>query len=383
MYELADYLAMLEDRVRTPAYLEAMARTIRPGDRVLELGTGFGFFAVHACRLGASHVVAVEPNDAVAHARAVAAANGCADRITFVQGLAEHLALDARADVLVEDLRGVSPLHGARLDVLRDAAARLLRPGARRVPQADELVIAPAELPHDLGALGATAPTVLDGIDVAPVRAMLRRSVHRTRAEASALLAEGRPWARLDLAALPEGDPEGRATFRIARDGTLAGFVSWFATTLATGVGYDTGPATGRTVYDRGFLPLEAPFPVRAGDEVTVQVRTRFDGVDYVWVWDVESLDASGGVAWQRGSNLASRAMSAARRARRAASHVPARSVAVERTARLLGLVDGARTLEAIAAALREADPAAHGTAAEALRWAGERLARIDDEPGP
>lgn len=381
MYELDDYLAMVEDGVRTPAYLEAMARTIRPGDRVLELGTGFGYFAVHACRLGASHVIAVEPNDAVAHARAVAEANGCADRITFVQGFAERLALPDRADVLVEDLRGISPLHGARLDVLRDAKARLLVPGARRVPLRDELLIAPSEVPGDLGRLAVEAPTVVHGIDVSAVRALLRQSVHRTRADATALLAEGAVWARLDLGALPDTDPRGGATFTIARDGTLAGLVSWFATTLADGVAYDTGPSSGRTVYDRAFLPLESPLAVHAGDEVQVEVRTRFDGGDYVWVWDVLLRRAAGGEARQRGSNLASRAMSAARRARRAAEHVPARSATVVRAERLLSLVDGARSLDAIAEALRQAEPGAFAAPQEALRWAGEHLARLDEGP--
>ena len=37
MYDLGDYLAMVDDERRTRAYLAAMARVIRPGDVVLEL----------------------------------------------------------------------------------------------------------------------------------------------------------------------------------------------------------------------------------------------------------------------------------------------------------------------------------------------------------
>lgn len=382
MYEIDDYLAMVEDPVRTPAYLAAMAVTIRPGDRVLEIGTGFGYFAVHACRLGAAHVWAVEPNDAVAHGRALAAANGCADRITFVQGFAERLSLAERADVLVEDLRGTSPLHGSRLAVLRDARDRLLVPDARRVPLRDALLLAPSELPEDLARLAPAAPAAPHGISVAPIRALLPHAVHRTRAGADALLAGGAVWARLDYADLPDADPAGDAEFTVERDGMLAGFVSWFETTLAPGIGFDTGPAAGRTVYDRGFLPLGDPVAVRTGDRVTVRVRTRFDGTEYVWAWDTEVHYAAGGVERRRCSNLLTRAISALRRSRRSAEHVPARTAEVESLATLLGAVDGATPLAEIARVLRGAHPDAFASEQDALRWAGELLARLDEESG-
>jgi len=382
MYEIDDYLAMVEDAVRTPAYLAAMAVTIRPGDRVLEIGTGFGYFAVHACRLGAAHVWAVEPNDAVAHGRALAEANGCADRITFVQGFSERLTLPERADVLVEDLRGISPLHGSRLAVLRDARDRLLASAARRVPLRDLLFLAPAELPADLARLAPDAPPAPHGISVAPIRALLPHAVHRTRAEADVLLASGAEWARLDYVDLPDADPAGEAVWTVERDGTLAGFVSWFATTLAPGIGFDTGPSAGRTVYDRGFLPLGEPIAVRAGDRASVRVRTRFDGTEYVWAWDTEVQHAAGGVERRRNSNLLTRAISGLRRARRSADHVPARSAEVAALATLMQAVDGATPLSTVARSLRATHPDVFGSEQEALRWAGELLARLGEESG-
>src|SRR5262245_12036809 len=229
MYELDDYLAMVSDRLRTPPYLAAMSQVIRAGDRVLDLGTGFGFFAVHACRAGAAHVWAIEPNDAIGLGRAVAEANGVADRITFMQGWSSSLTLPQRADVLVEDLRGISPLHGERIAVLRDARDRLLVPDARRVPVADELFAAPAELPGDLDAFDpgeAGATRAIDGIVVGPVQRRLSETIHRTNGGPEVQLAAGRPWARLDLAMLDADDPSGTVDWRVERDGRLAGLLS-------------------------------------------------------------------------------------------------------------------------------------------------------------
>lgn len=381
MYELDDYLAMVTDRLRTPAYLDAMRAVIRPGDRVLDLGTGFGFFAVHACRLGAAHVSAVEPNDAIALGRAVAEANGCADRITFIQDWSERVHLAQRADVLIEDLRGISPLHGTRFEVLRDARSRLLVDAARRVPLADELLVAPAELPDDLARFDADAPDEIDGVRIAPVRERLRDAVLRTRGGADSLLADGAIWARVDLAAPPSGGLSGTVEFRSQRAGRLHGLLSWFRATLAPGISFETHPSGPRSVYDRAFLPLPTPVAILEGDRIITGIRTRSDGVDHVWVWEVQVERAGIVVAKQRGANLASRARSAARRALRASDHQPARTDAIELLASLTAAVDGVARLDAIAATLHARHPEMFRSEQEALRWAGDRLGRLAEEP--
>jgi hypothetical protein len=119
---------------------------------------------------------------------------------------------------------------------------------------------------------------------------------------------------------------------------------------------------------------------VRTGDHVSAEVRTRFDGSEYVWVWDV-TVRRAAGVERRRGSNLATRAISAARRARRAAAHVPERTAAVERLDTLAGAVDGVRSLDEISRRLRAAHGAHFADDRAALRWAGDQLARLDEEP--
>src|SRR5262245_46851914 len=139
MYSLFGYAQMIADRVRTDAYASALRRVLRPGGVCLDLGTGTGFFAVLACRLGARKVIAVEPNDAIHVARQVAAANGCAERITFIQDLSTRVQLTERADVIVSDLRGILPMMGHHLPNLIDARSRLLAPGGALIPQSDTL----------------------------------------------------------------------------------------------------------------------------------------------------------------------------------------------------------------------------------------------------
>ena len=109
-YSLSGYASMLSDPIRVEAYEAALREAITPGCTVLEIGTGPGFFAVLACRMGAGLVHAVEPDDTIEVARELAEANGVADRIVFHQEMSTRVDIDDPADVLFSDLRGVLPL---------------------------------------------------------------------------------------------------------------------------------------------------------------------------------------------------------------------------------------------------------------------------------
>lgn len=67
--------------------LAALEAHLRPGMRVLDVGTGSGILAIAAVLLGAPHVDAIDIDaEAVEVARANVARNGCADRIALAAG---------------------------------------------------------------------------------------------------------------------------------------------------------------------------------------------------------------------------------------------------------------------------------------------------------
>jgi hypothetical protein len=65
VYSVSAYGRMIADKVRVAAYTEALKRAITPGCTVLDIGTGTGFFAMLACRMGAARVYAIEPDDVI------------------------------------------------------------------------------------------------------------------------------------------------------------------------------------------------------------------------------------------------------------------------------------------------------------------------------
>jgi len=170
-----DHARMLHDRRRTGDYLAAIAAAVRPGDVVLDLGTGSGVLAVAAARAGARRVYAIEATDIADVAERVFAANGVADRVTLIRGWSKQIELPERADVLVAELIGNDPFEEELLETTIDARERLLAPGARLVPDGLTVFVRPLLMPEADVGLHAVGRAAVDswkhayGIDFEPL----------------------------------------------------------------------------------------------------------------------------------------------------------------------------------------------------------------------
>jgi protein arginine N-methyltransferase 1 len=286
MYTLSGYSSMIADRVRTDAYALALRKAIRPGCVCLDIGTGTGFFAVLACHLGARKVIAVEPDDAVQVAREVAAANGCAERITFLQDLSTRIHLEERADVIVSDLRGVLPLLGNHLPSLNDARHRLLAPGGALIPRKDILWAAVVEAPKEYARAVPLGDECVHGVNMEAARSRIVNSWHKTHLKPENLLAAPCSWAALDYTNLEGANIRGEATWTVERPGMGHGLLLWFDAALFQGVGFSNAPGQPELIYGQGFFPWVHPVPLEAGDVVEVTLRADLVGTDYVWGWD-------------------------------------------------------------------------------------------------
>jgi protein arginine N-methyltransferase 1 len=285
MYSLRDYDAMFADPVRTRAYLEAITATVRPGDVVVEIGTGVGYFAVAAARAGARHVYAIEIDRIADVARQVVRDNGVELQVTVLHGDALTLTLPERGTVFLDDLRGVLPYFEARAPVVADAWARHLTPDARSINQYDDVFVAPIVAPPSDDRYAATelAPY---GIDRSAVAARLRDDWYRVRVGPDVLLAPPAHLHRLvcDAAIAPHADAT--VTCTIARDGRCDGVIVWFDAALAGGASISNAPAAPQALYGQAFFPMTRPLDVRAGDLLTVRWRAVLSGATYVYAWD-------------------------------------------------------------------------------------------------
>ncbi|MBN1815544.1 MAG: 50S ribosomal protein L11 methyltransferase [Anaerolineae bacterium] len=111
----------------TQLCLETLEKLVRPGVRVLDLGTGSGILAIAAAKLGARSVTAVD-NDPVAvkTARENATTNGVQEIVNVARGSLEDVA--GRYDLAV-----VNILARVIVEMLQEGLGSRVRPGGKIV----------------------------------------------------------------------------------------------------------------------------------------------------------------------------------------------------------------------------------------------------------
>ena len=136
---IKEHILMVNDLPRGQKYLEAMRAKIRPGDVVLEVGTGAGLLSCLAARLGASRVFTVEQSPVLHQiARSVVEANGLSDRITLINAHSRDLQslglVDRPVDVFVTETIGTQGLDEGIIPIFSDIRP-FLKPDARVIPE--------------------------------------------------------------------------------------------------------------------------------------------------------------------------------------------------------------------------------------------------------
>jgi protein arginine N-methyltransferase 1 len=150
--DVAMHIELLDDRERTSAFVQAIERSVRPGDVVVDLGTGTGVLALAAARAGARKVYAIEASGFAAVAEHAARRNGHADRIEVLRGWSHRVELPERADVLVAEIIGNDPLGEGVLRFMPDAVARFLKSGGRVLPGRLRVLATLAAMPAAIAA---------------------------------------------------------------------------------------------------------------------------------------------------------------------------------------------------------------------------------------
>ncbi len=291
MYSIADYGGMIADTARMTAFVRAMRQAVRPGAVVVDIGTGTGIFALLACQLGARRVYAIEPDDAIQVARDIAAANGCADRIEFIQGLSTDVVLPERADVIVADIGGVLPWFGRHIPSIVDARRRLLAPDGVMIPRRDIVWAAVVDAP-DLYERFADPWTARPlGLDMTAARRLATNTWNRARVRGDHLLAPPQPWAIVDYAAVEDSDVRASLAWTVTREGMAHGLGAGLDRLVGDDARVSNAPDAHPAIrpdriYSPVFFPFSEPVPVTAGDVVKADLGARLKGDDYVWSWN-------------------------------------------------------------------------------------------------
>lgn len=302
-YTLYDYGTMVGgagelNRRRSEAFARALAQHITPERVVLDIGTGAGWFALIAAKLGARHVYAIETNPVMEMARQLAKDNGLAERITFYHADSTKVELPERAHIITGDLGGTLPLAGPNLVALQDASTRHLAPGGVMVPSQAKVWAGVVAQPHLYGQMTNPWENAPFGLDLRRARAQMVNTPKKSRVKAAELMSAPGLWWEMDYLKITSPHAEKRLTLPITSPGLAHGLALWLDYRLAEGIELSAAPTEpALPIYGQFFLPWTAPAELSVGDtvEADLRVHRRANG-SHLWRWDTRVQAPDGAV---------------------------------------------------------------------------------------
>ncbi len=220
---------MVADRPRVDIYAQAIARHVKPGDVVVDLGTGTGVLSMLAARAGASKVYAIDISKFIELAKAFAHRSNYPN-IEFVRTHSRKLQIKEKADVVVHEQMGNYIDEDDMISNITDLRDRVLRPGGRILPNHFKVFMEPVQL-HAKDRVPFLWDQEVDGISFSGYKDLGRQipDQHSFRVVPSAsidcLLSDPTPLFEFDMETMEPGDVPRRLRCRytVTRPGILDG----------------------------------------------------------------------------------------------------------------------------------------------------------------
>jgi PRMT5 arginine-N-methyltransferase/ribosomal protein L11 methyltransferase PrmA len=275
---------MINDTERNHAYDQALRAAVRPGDLVLEIGTGSGLVAMMAARAGADRVVTCEVLPILAEvAQETVARNGLGDRITVIGKKSTQLDigmdLPGKADVFVSELVNIGMLAPNMLQVLSHARHHLVKPDARIIPAAARVYGALLDCPE----LARINPLQeIDGFDMGAFDRFRSPGYAQIDLMADPHRLLSAPFVALDFdftRDMPMRDSQ-RLQIKVHETGIVHGIAFWFDLQMDENTVYRSSSVARTNHWKQAAEFFRAPISVAAGDELAIEV-----GYDSTRIW--------------------------------------------------------------------------------------------------
>ncbi len=291
---------MLADHLRVDTYHDAIRAHIRPGNTVIDLGTGTGILALYAARQGAT-VYAIDHSSFIGIAQKIAENNGT-DTIKFVRSNSRRFNPPEKVDFIIHEQMGDDLFNENMIQNLLDLKRRALKSTGKVLPGRFELFLEPVALKkqYRMPFLWEKPVTVRDlpqGVDFSFLRDLPEAKEFqppgyiRHFLEEAALdfyLCEPEPIMTFDLNEIDTVNavPKNwQATRRVNRAGGFDGFCLFFRADFEKDIQLDTRP--GSTHWpNRLFRMPRVEYAV--GDTLRYAVKAVDIRRSYTWAFTID-----------------------------------------------------------------------------------------------
>ncbi len=272
LYEFPSVHAdMLFDEERVNNYSKAIEQSIKPGDVVVDIGTGTGLLAFLCLKSGAERVHAIDRSAAIKWAKALSEKNGFSEKIMFYNKDSRETNLPEKADMIVSELIGHIGFEEGMVESLYDAKERFLRPGGKIIPKKVSLRVAlAAETRIYSDCIDCWKP--IKGIDYSILREEAVRACYLTNINDRDLVSEPQTFFLVDFIEDDKPVLKGEKIFFACRNNLVNGIAIWFDASLTNGISLSSNPWV-TTHWKQCFAPVEQPVSVKAGDRLSVKLE--------------------------------------------------------------------------------------------------------------
>jgi hypothetical protein len=361
------YRDLLRQKERIEAFQRAVKAVVRPGDRVLEVGTGLGTFALFAADAGAGRVWAVDGHPIIHLAKTIGKAAGYDDRVRFMRGWIPHVSIPEPCDVFIFEGLPARLIDGSVFRILQNVHRDYVTDAVRAIPRRATICVAPvsSEAAHaEVLSLEQDDGESAYGIDWSPSREYVVNAPGVPKLESKNLVGAPEIVGELWFNRPPEAFVlAGEATWRLTRPGPVHGLAYWFDLELAPDEWLSNAPDA---LASWGYLFLPCDPPLEVSPDTTLNATVGLDTLpDGSPGWISWSLSA-GGMTF-RGHEFASEPASLEDLILFTSDGIPILEEWAQLERAVLRLTDGRRSVREIAKEMRSEHPSLNEAEAERL----------------
>jgi protein arginine N-methyltransferase 1 len=270
---LDEHREYLTDEPRLACFRKAVGEVVRPGDVVVDLGSGTGVLGLFACQAGAARVYSIDQGPILGLNQQICRANGLEDRVTFIKRFSLQADVPEKVDVVLADQIGRFGFEAGVLEYFYDARQRFLKPSGKMIPSKIELWAASVEMPELYANVEFWSRRPAN-FDFEPARAIAVNTGYAVNLEPKHLLSEPGRLASLDLSTSTTAAFKGKSLYTITRAGQMHGVGGWFSAQLSPTVMMTNSPLAKTRINRRNvFFPIDRPVRLAVGDRVLVAMH--------------------------------------------------------------------------------------------------------------
>jgi len=280
---------MLDDEIKSRAFKEAIFKTVKPGDVVLDIGCGTGILTLWAIQAGAKKVYAIETEDIINVAKKIAEENGLSENIVWINDLSYNVTLPEKCNVLVTETIGNFGIDENIVDIILDAKKRLLTYDARIIPQSIDLFVCPVKHEKTYSSIiFKEKNTCSNDFSYEFLENLLINSVYADYFSNDCFLSLPKLLTTIAFDSVKVANFKCESDFLITKPGCCHGVCSWFVSNLGQGVSLGNPPQEKCTHWRQAFFPINSPIRISKGHQLKFELcsyaKERFVNLDWTFI---------------------------------------------------------------------------------------------------